>query len=161
VILTATVGGKPHRVEVRPAEGGYVAVVEDRSLTVDYADLAGGFVSLLVGGRSFDALLEVRPWGYLVSIRGVRYEVALADAALAAVHHPVGGETRIVAPMPGKIVRILVEEGQSVDVAQGLVVVEAMKMENELKAARGGTVREIRVREGQAVEAGALLLVVE
>jgi acetyl/propionyl-CoA carboxylase alpha subunit len=161
VILTATVGGKAHRVEVRGVEGGYVAVVEGRSYAVDYAELVGGFVSLLVDGRSLDALLERRPWGYLVSIPGGRYEVVLADAALAAAHRPAAGESRVVAPMPGKIVRILVEPGQLVDARQALVVVEAMKMENELKATRAGTVREVRVQEGQAVEGGAVLLVVE
>jgi biotin carboxyl carrier protein len=63
--------------------------------------------------------------------------------------------------MPGKVVRVLVERGQAVTAAQGLVVVEAMKMENELKAPRAGTIFEVHVREGQAVEGGALLIVLE
>jgi biotin carboxyl carrier protein len=63
--------------------------------------------------------------------------------------------------MPGKLVRVLVEAGQDVEVGQGLVVVEAMKMENELRATRAGRVKELLVREGQAVETGALLVVVE
>jgi biotin carboxyl carrier protein len=63
--------------------------------------------------------------------------------------------------MPGKIVRLLVEAGQQVQAEQGLVVVEAMKMENELRAPRAGCVREVGVREGQAVEMGAVLVVVE
>ncbi len=161
MILTATVCDETHRVEVRAAEGGYLAVVDGRSFTLDYVELEGGFVSLLVEGRSLDALLERRPWGYLVSMGAGRYEVALSYGALAPARHPAGGEARLMAPMPGKVVRILVEPGQVVGVAQGLVVVEAMKMENELKATRGGTVREIHVREGQAVEGGALLLVLE
>lgn len=71
------------------------------------------------------------------------------------------GPQRIVAPMPGKVVRVLVQSGDEVKARQGLVVVEAMKMENELKAARDGRVREVSVREGQSVDAGAVLLVVE
>lgn len=71
------------------------------------------------------------------------------------------GPQRIIAPMPGKIVRVLVKAGDEVKARQGLVVVEAMKMENELRAARDGRVRDISVVEGQSVDAGAILLVVE
>lgn len=71
------------------------------------------------------------------------------------------GPQRITAPMPGKIVRVLVKPGDEVKARQGLVVVEAMKMENELRAARDGRVRDVAVTEGQSVDAGALLLVVE
>ena len=71
------------------------------------------------------------------------------------------GPQRIVAPMPGKIVRVLVTAGDDVQLRQGLVVVEAMKMENELRAARPGRVREVFVRVGESVEAGTPLVVVE
>jgi biotin carboxyl carrier protein len=75
---------------------------------------------------------------------------------------PAGsGPQRVTAPMPGKVVRLLVEPGATVVPKQGLVVVEAMKMENELKAARAGRVKTVAVAEGQSVESGALLLVVE
>jgi len=67
---------------------------------------------------------------------------------------------RIVAPMPGKIVRVLVRTGEAVRARQPLVVIEAMKMENELRAAGSGTVAEIQVTDGQSVEAGALLAVI-
>ncbi|HYB95952.1 MAG TPA: acetyl-CoA carboxylase biotin carboxyl carrier protein subunit [Vicinamibacterales bacterium] len=71
------------------------------------------------------------------------------------------GPQRVTAPMPGKVVRVLVAAGDQVTARQGLVVVEAMKMENELRAARDGRVREVAVREGQSVDAGTVLLVVE
>jgi len=71
------------------------------------------------------------------------------------------GPQRITAPMPGKIVRVLVTAGDQVVARQGLVVVEAMKMENELRAVRDGRVRDVSVVEGQSVDAGTLLLVVE
>jgi glutaconyl-CoA/methylmalonyl-CoA decarboxylase subunit gamma len=161
VILTATVAGESRRVEVRAVDGGYLAVVGDRSFSVDYVESAEGLASLLVAGRSRDVALERRPWGYVVTTGVRRYEVAIADAAPTASHVPADGGTRLTAPMPGKVVRVLVEAGQHVAAKQGLVVVEAMKMENELKAAREGTVRAVHVREGQAVEGGALLLVVE
>jgi biotin carboxyl carrier protein len=74
---------------------------------------------------------------------------------------PTAGPQRVVAPMPGKIVRVLVKPGDDVKARQGLVVVEAMKMENELRAARDGRVRDVAVAEGQSVDAGTLLMVVE
>jgi len=74
--------------------------------------------------------------------------------------HTVGPQ-RIMTPMPGKVVRVLVKPGDDVKARQGLVVVEAMKMENELRAARDGRVRDVAVAEGQSVDAGAVLLVVE
>ena len=77
-----------------------------------------------------------------------------------AVAHAAGPQ-RVVAPMPGKVVRVLVKPGDDVTARQGLVVVEAMKMENELRAARDGRVRDVAVKEGQSVDAGAVLLVVE
>jgi acetyl/propionyl-CoA carboxylase alpha subunit len=161
VILTATVAGRSHRVEVREQDGRYVALVDDRSLEVDCLESPDGFASLLVAGRSHDALITRRPGGYTVALRGGRYDVLLADPTPAASRGPAGGDGRLVAPMPGKVVRVLVERGQAVTAAQGLVVVEAMKMENELKAPRAGTIFEVHVREGQAVEGGALLIVLE
>ena len=83
------------------------------------------------------------------------------DAARAAPPARVSGPARIVAPMPGRLVRVLVSTGQDVQAGQGLVVVEAMKMENEIRAPRSGRVKDVPAREGQAVEAGALLVVVE
>jgi biotin carboxyl carrier protein len=71
------------------------------------------------------------------------------------------GPQRLVAPMPGKVVRVLVRPGEAVRARQPLVVVEAMKMENELRAGRDGTVAEIHAREGTSVDAGALLIVIQ
>ena len=71
------------------------------------------------------------------------------------------GPQRVAAPMPGKIVRVLVKAGDEVKAKQGLVVVEAMKMENELRAARDGRVRDVPVSEGQSVDAGTVLVIIE
>jgi biotin carboxyl carrier protein len=71
------------------------------------------------------------------------------------------GPQRLAAPMPGKVVRVLIKAGDLVTARQPVVVVEAMKMENELRASRDGTVAEIHVREGMSVDAGALLLVIQ
>ena len=88
-------------------------------------------------------------------VDGRRFE--RAGPADAAGH----GEQRIKAPMPGRVVRVLVKAGETVAARQGLVVVEAMKMENELTASRGGRIKEVAVAEGASVEAGRLLVIVE
>ncbi len=80
-----------------------------------------------------------------------------ADGAAAGAD----GEVRVTAPMPGKVVRILVAPGDEVAARQPMIVVEAMKMENEMSASRAGTVKEIRVEEGMSVDAGRVLAVVE
>jgi biotin carboxyl carrier protein len=84
-----------------------------------------------------------------------------ASSALRTSQPGKSGPQRITSPMPGKIVRVLVKTGDQVKAKQGLVVVEAMKMENELRAARDGRVRELSVMEGQSVDAGAVLLTVD
>jgi len=73
----------------------------------------------------------------------------------------VEGRTELLAPMPGKVVRVLVSEGETVEAGQGIVVVEAMKMQNEMKAARGGRVSSLSAREGASVNAGDVLATIE
>ncbi len=88
--------------------------------------------------------------------------VAVAEGGLAArsAGAASSGPLHVCAPMPGRVIRVLAAEGRPVEAGESLLVVEAMKMENELKAPRAGRVERIEVGEGQAVEAGALLLVV-
>ena len=88
-------------------------------------------------------------------VNGRRRPGTKADPSQAAA-----GPLRVVAPMPGKIVRVLVQSGEAVHARQPLIVVEAMKMENELRAGRAGTVTEVRAQAGQSVDAGAVLVVV-
>jgi biotin carboxyl carrier protein len=162
VILEAVVGGKTHRVDVAGGKGRYAVKVDGETLEVDWRE-AGGFFSLLVGGQSHLVGIEPRPGGYrvLVGSREFSVDVGEASRASAAAARPAHGPARLVAPMPGRIVRALVAPGQAVDAGQGLVVMEAMKMENELRSPRAGRVAEVRAREGQTVETGALLVVVE
>jgi len=162
--LDATIDGKTVQVDVRGEGRSYSVAFEGRRFEIDFYDSGRDFVSLLIDGRSYEVGLEKRANGYGVFFSDDTLDVELADALAArAAKHKKGasGPARIAAPMPGKLVRLLVEVGQQVEAGQGLVVIEAMKMENELRASRSGTVKEVPVREGQAVDAGALLVVVE
>ena len=120
--------------------------------------------------RSLDAAFAAHaaaPGDFDVHIAGrtvpvqVRQPGAFGRQHQAAIGVPGSGPQRVTSPMPGKIVRVLVKPGDQVIAKQGLVVVEAMKMENELRAARDGRVRELLVAQGQSVDAGMVLLVVE
>jgi biotin carboxyl carrier protein len=164
VIYTATVEGRDVRAEVRAGtgEGQYLVLVDGRALDVDLREAGPHVLSLIVEGRSHDAFLERRAGGYRVALRGRVVDVDLVEgAAAAAPRIASGGPARVLAPMPGKLVRVLVTAGQEVGAGQGLVVMEAMKMENEIRAPRAGTVKDAPVREGQAVETGALLVLLE
>ena len=158
----ANVEGKPIRVDVRRAASRFTVSLDGRTLEVDLIRTGSHFASLIVDGRSHDVGFETVPGGYRVHLREDTLSVLIVDPLRGGVARPdkSTGPMRLTAPMPGRVVRVLAEKGHEVEPGQGLVVIEAMKMENELKASRRGCVREVAVREGQAVEAGALLLVV-
>ena len=115
--------------------------------------------------------VQVRPGesrgGYTLWVDGFRFEVEALDERTRAIRELTAatakpaGPAPLVAPMPGMIVRVSVGAGDAVEAGQGLVVMEAMKMENELRAAAAGTVRRVLVAPGTAVEKGALLLEME
>jgi biotin carboxyl carrier protein len=162
VIFDAAVLGRTLRVEVKERDGRYAVLIDGKAHDVDYRETGRDFVSLLLDGKSYEAGLERRPSGCIVHFPADTLDVELTEAARGAA---VGarkppGPARVVAPMPGKIVRLLVVPGQEVPAGQGLLVMEAMKMENELRSPRAGSVQQIAVREGQTVETGALLAVV-
>jgi biotin carboxyl carrier protein len=164
VLLEASAEGRTLRVEVGGRDGRYTVSVDGRTLEVDLAESGDGFSSLLVDGHCYEVGVLPRPGGFEVTLgaRSVAVEVGAAAAGAAArVSRHGAGPLRVAAPMPGKIVRVLVVPDQEVAAGDGLVVIEAMKMENELRASRSGRVSEVAAREGQAVESGALLVVVE
>ena len=164
MIFEATTGARVARVEVRVKDGQYTVLVDGTPHAVDVRDSSRHFLSLLLDGRSYDVGVLRREGTYTVSLPGALTEVALSEAARgsAAPHAKASsGPARVSAPMPGKVVRILCAAGDEIRAGQGLVVMEAMKMENEIRAPRHGRVKDVPVREGQAVETGALLVVVD
>lgn len=165
MIFDAHVDGRSLRVEVQERDGLYHVSLDGRALTVDFRELGRGFASLLIDGRSHEVGLERHAGGaWSVHAGGALHALELHGArrgVAAGVAKPPSGPTKVNAPMPGKIVRVLVAAGAEVEAGQGLIVMEAMKMENELRAPRAGRLRAVHVREGQAVETGTLLAVIE
>ncbi|MBY0505640.1 MAG: hypothetical protein K2X03_17125 [Bryobacteraceae bacterium] len=132
---------------------------------VDVLEVEPGTYSILLGGRSYEVRSGPLPEGLTwVDVDGRRLQLDLRDPRNG---RPGGGaagrsgQATLKSPMPGKVVRILVAEGEAVEVGQGVVVVEAMKMQNEMKAPRAGVVKAIKTQEGSTVAAGEALLVIE
>ncbi len=159
------VGGRTRQVRVLRTTGRFLVSMDGREWAVDASRIDAHSLSLLVGQASHEVTLsaDVATGQTATTIDGRPVVVALntrrrwgtKDAATSGV-----GPQRIVAPMPGKIVRVLARTGDAVQARQPLVVIEAMKMENELRATRAGIVGDVHAREGQLVDAGALLLMV-
>jgi biotin carboxyl carrier protein len=123
-----------------------------------------GVYSVLLDGRSYEARVEQSDGFVIVFIDGHRFEVETRDPrrwSRQAGRAGVAGRSSVMAPMPGKIVRLLVAEGDTVAAGQGLLVVEAMKMQNEMKAPHAGRVVTLAAREGATVAAGQVLAVIE
>jgi biotin carboxyl carrier protein len=118
-------------------------------------------------GKSYDVAVERRSNGErIVYVNGRAVPVSIVDPREQLTRRrsavaPDAGPRSIVSPMPGRIVKVLVSEGDTVAAQQGLIVVEAMKMENELRAPRAGRVTSVKVGEGTSVERGAVLIVME
>jgi biotin carboxyl carrier protein len=127
-------------------------------------EVAPGVYSVLLDGRSYEVRAEAREDCAWITVRGRRFRVVVTDPRRwNRKGSGITGHERdnIVAPMPGKIVRLLVEPGDSVTTGQGIVVIEAMKMQNEMKSRRDGRVAALPVREGDTVGAGTVLATIE
>ncbi|HUB06358.1 MAG TPA: biotin/lipoyl-containing protein [Myxococcales bacterium] len=162
----ATLGKRSVDLEV-DRQGDALRVTLDGAVhEIDALELPDGAISLIVDGRSFSAEYEEKGDDVAVLLRHSVFSVEVLDERRLRMRAASGkltaeGPQVIVAPMPGKVVRVLVKAGDAVAEGQGLLVVEAMKMENELRAAKAGKVVEVAVREGTAVEGGAKLCLVE
>ena len=164
----AIVAGQERHIEITEiAPNRYQLMVEGQRLDVDARETGATSLSLLIQSQIFNAELERHPDTYDALLRGHRVSVEVLDLRRMrlrrAQENQQGpeGPASMTAPMPGKVVAILVKEGQSVAAGQGVLVVEAMKMENELRAPKAGTVQKLRTTVGAAVETGTCLCVIE
>jgi hypothetical protein len=166
--------GRTRTVTIEPVASQprrYRVAIDGRRHTLD-AVRTGDFVLSLLrlgGDTPVGASIEIGitpgtgPGEVLISIGG-RLVAATVDGhrrARADAGTQVHGEQTVVAPMPGRVVRVLVEAGEQVAARQGVVIVEAMKMENELRAPKAGRVKDVGVTPGASVEAGRVLVVIE
>ena len=162
--LSATAGGHLFELEIERVRGMFRVVVDGTEHQVDARKLEGDFYSILMEGRSFEVSVESEVSRYVVRHGAAQREVRLTDATRGAreeLRATSSGPEVVASIMPGKVVRVLVSTGDPIEAGQGLVVVEAMKMENEIVAPRAGRVAAVNVEPGRAVETGAALVVIE
>jgi len=145
--------------------GSTTVTIGDKEYVVDPRWTQSDLLSLIINGRSYQVDIHTEKDAHEVLIEGEYFEFELFDERKALLKKSaamgVEGVQEIKSSMPGKIVKVLVAEGDEVEQGQGLVVVEAMKMENEIKSPKAGFVKKVGVVEEETVEAGALLVVVE
>jgi biotin carboxyl carrier protein len=170
-------GGRVRSVTVDRTGDTFAVTVDGRVRQVDAVRVDAQTLSLIIGGTGdgrsagtaaalvHDVAIapERGAAGLVVRVGHIPVAVSLAGRRQgpSGERGRAAGPSRIVAPMPGKIVRVLVREGEQVHARQPVAVVEAMKMENELRAERDGTVTQILVAEGTTVDSGALLVVIQ
>jgi biotin carboxyl carrier protein len=155
-----------HTFDVNIDQDGIITV-DGEPVAFDFGEVDGmGLYSLLVNNESFEALVEQSADVYKVLMRGYMYDVHVLDERSRILQRrsslmaPDTGEVSVRAPMPGLIVEVPVEVGQEVEAGQKVVILESMKMENELKTPRGGRVERVNVKKGDSVEQNEALIVI-
>ncbi|HWY68629.1 MAG TPA: biotin/lipoyl-containing protein [Terriglobales bacterium] len=159
-----TVNGRDYRVELEQAEtGSWAARVNGEQVAVNAANTAAGVLSVLIGSESYEIVANAAQ--QQIAIGGVRYSVEVRDPRSWRTRRArAGGQDgakKITAPMPGKVVRIIAQPGTEVEQGSGVIVIEAMKMQNELKSPKKGMVVKILAAVGASVNAGDVLAVIE
>ena len=167
------IGDKTYRLDLEKGAGtesSWVCKLNGREIRLDAVQLTENSLSILIGGRSFRIEREIRGNAtsgdaQRVFVGGQSYEVAVRDARSLRNRRGAvatdAGPLRVKASMPGKVVRVLAKTGERVQTGTGIVVIEAMKMQNEVRSPKDGLVKELLAREGMNVNAGDVLAVLE
>jgi biotin carboxyl carrier protein len=164
-LSSSTAGEKTRVIELEREAAGWRVTLNGGAVAVDAVEITPNTLSILLDGQSTEITVTPSPEDKLNLQTGSQEfiaEVIDPRAWRGRRHSNVEAEGRqqIVAPMPGKVVRLLVQAGDHVEAGQGLLVVEAMKMQNEIRSPKSGTVERVLAREGQPVNAGEVLCVV-
>jgi biotin carboxyl carrier protein len=162
--LQIEIGGKKSHVELTQARERAVWTIDGQRLEADATEVSPGIYSILINGKSFEVHMERLGAELRATTGGREFRIVIPDEREwrrnrgGAVE--AEGRQQVLAPMPGKIVRVLVRTGDAVQAGQGLLVVEAMKMQNEIRAPKSGTIDRLGVVEGQTVNAGEVVAIV-
>lgn len=166
--LVADIEGKKHELRIRREAERVFAEIDGRAVEIEVREGADGGYLLIIDGRVYDCRVgqsRAQPEKAEVRVRGHLYTVGLADPrrlrAAESAAAANDGSAQIIAQMPGKIVRVHVEAGAQVEAGDAILIVEAMKMQNEMKSPKGGTVTILNAKAGATVNAGEVLAVIE
>jgi biotin carboxyl carrier protein len=164
MLYDVTIDGKNHRLDLNRVEERWTCRLDGREIEVDAILVRPDVLSLRIGNLAYEAKLERVANELHVWVGSSRFAVEVRDPRSLRGRTRAGddhGPRKIAAPMPGKVVRILVRPGQEVAAGDAIAVVEAMKMQNEIKSPKKGVVQKVLVGEGAAVNAGDVLAIVE
>jgi biotin carboxyl carrier protein len=159
-----TIDGKNYRLELNSVEGRWSCRVNGKEVEVDAAPVRPNVLSLRIGNTAYEVKSERVANDWYLWVGSTRFAAEVRDPRSLRGRSRAQeerGPRKIVAPMPGKVVRVLVREGDEVELGTGVAVVEAMKMQNEIKSPKKGKVQKVLVSEGVAVNAADILVIVE
>jgi len=169
-----TVGGKTHKIEIDsvastpPNSNGeltYRVRLDGREIAVSCVPVRDGALSLIANGESFNVACEPAGERLQVSVRGAIYECIVSDPRSLRSQKRAGladsGEQKLTASMPGKVIRIIASVGDQIKAGQGILIIEAMKMQNEVRSPKDGQLKKLLVRQGANVVAGEVLAIIE
>jgi len=160
-----TIDGKSYRLVLARADEGWHCQLDGREVQIDAVLTRPDVLSLLIEGKAYEVKRERTATDMLLCVGSVRYAAGLRDPrSLQSRKDGAGyakGPRKLIAPMPGKVVRVLALANSEVNEGQGIIVVEAMKMQNEIKSPKKGIVRKVLATVGVNVNAGDVLAIVE
>ena len=157
--------GRTYRLELQKGENRWECTLDGRRVSIQAVPVTADTLSILADGKSFEVMHETTKEGRRVFVRGTRYDVSVEDPrswrGRKRAEQGGAGAHGLIASMPGKVVRVLAREGDTILAGQGIVVVEAMKMQNEIRSPKAGVLKQLRTSEGMSVSAGEVLGIVE
>jgi len=159
-----TIEGKNYRLELNHPEGGWECRLDGRAIEIDAILARRDVLSIIIDGKAYEIKRERTVTDMHLWVGSVRYAAQVRDPRSLRSRASADdgkGPRKLIAPMPGKVVRVLVKENAEVVAGQRLLVLEAMKMQNEIKSPKKGVVRKVVATEGASVSAGDVLAVVE
>lgn len=165
MVYEIIVGGKPHRLELEKSEGGWECRLDGQAVHIDAVAPRRDVLSLLVDGHAYEIKRDRTATDLQLWVGSTCFVVEVRDPRSLRSRRKTGedekGPKNVLAPMPGRVVRLLAAENSEVKAGQGIVVVEAMKMQNEIKSPKTGVVKKMLATPGAAVNAGDVLAVIE
>ena len=160
-----SIEGQTYKLQVEHKDGKYLIKRDGKEFNVDCQPISENCLSLVVDGKAYTVFIAADEDKQYISVRGEQFCVeeakAEAPARSTAESATLKGTPTIASPMPGKVVKVLVGEGDRVEKGQGLVIIEAMKMENEIRSASAAVVKKIHFNEGDLVDAAVPIIELE
>ncbi len=159
------IDGKNHKLELNKVDNRWECTLDGERFNVDAVIARPNVLSLIVDGQAFEVKRERTATDLHLWVKSARFGVDVRDPRSLRSRRAAGGGVegpqKLLAPMPGKIVRVIAPAGTAVTAGQGVLVIEAMKMQNELKSPKDGVVKQVIAAEGTSVTAGEVLAIVE